>query len=78
MAEKYYTAKEVMKLLNVKCYRTLQTWAERKFLIPIRKPYGRIMYSQSEIDRYLNNFCTYDDPDNDLIDNDNEDDDLLD
>lgn len=78
MEERYYSAKEVMKILGVKCYNTLKRWEQRKLLIPIRSPLGTLRYSQKEIDRYLNTYCTYNDVDNDLLDSDSEDENLLD
>lgn len=77
MQEQYFSAKEVMKMLSIKAYRTLKRLEEMRVLVPLRTPLGKMLYSKSSIDKYINVYCTYNDPDKDLIDNSEEEDDLF-
>ena len=51
--KEFYTSKEVMKIFNVKDYRTLRKWERMGNLVPIKSPTGKYMYPKKEMERYI-------------------------
>ena len=49
----FYTTKEIMKMFNVRNYRTVRLWEAKGFLVPLKNPTGKYMYPKEEILRYI-------------------------
>lgn len=62
MNELVYTAKQVMELFHIKSYQVLVKWKNEGLLRPLNTPTKKLLYSKSEVKRFLRQ-CGFDNTD---------------